>query len=328
MTIAHTNELMVVPVRSIRPCPYQPRVNVSVDLVRQLAASMRAGRHQPLLEVERLSGESAYQIVCGEQRWRAAREAGLDEVLVRVHPALTYLERLQKQYEENHLRADLDVVEEAHLTLLAKTLRDVAVAERLLRDAGEPFVPLDGRVIDSREGFVHHLDELRERLAHRRIRTALSPWRETEKALGISETTRKSRIGILRLDVEVRERVRGMPAEHGIQISRLDDRGRQLELAGRAASLTHDEVETAVRRLRRDPDLSVDDALAVASTEQRELQDPLRFEAQLEGLADLCRQVLRTLDNLRPRVTTEQREEIAAVLFELGRSITGFGSGS
>src|SRR5205807_2538536 len=52
--------------------------------------------------------------VCGEQRWRAARAAGMAEVLVRVHPPLRYLERLEKQREENRLRSDLDPVEEAH----------------------------------------------------------------------------------------------------------------------------------------------------------------------------------------------------------------------
>ena len=55
-----------------------------------------------------------YQIICGEQRWRAAKAAGLLEILVSIHPHLGYLERLEKQYEENRLRADLDVVEEAH----------------------------------------------------------------------------------------------------------------------------------------------------------------------------------------------------------------------
>ena len=74
----------------------------------------------------------SYQIVCGEQRWRAAKAAGLLEILVRIHPHLGYLERLEKQYEENRLRADLDLVEEAHCILLDKTIRDIAVASGMI----------------------------------------------------------------------------------------------------------------------------------------------------------------------------------------------------
>ena len=136
--------LAVVPVDLIEPCPIQPRVNVSVDLVEKLSDSIRSGRHQPLLEVEPAPGHRGrYQIVFGEQRWRAAKAAGLLEILVRVHPHLGYLERLEKQYEENHLRADLDVVEEAHCIVVDKTIRDIAIAEQLLRDSLVPFKPLD-----------------------------------------------------------------------------------------------------------------------------------------------------------------------------------------
>jgi hypothetical protein len=107
--------LAVVPVYQIQPCPIQPRVNFSVDLIEHLSSPMKAGRHQPLLEVEPAPGAPGrYQIVGAEQRWRAARAAGLTEVLVRLNPPLGYLERLEKQYEENRLRADLDPVQEAH----------------------------------------------------------------------------------------------------------------------------------------------------------------------------------------------------------------------
>ena len=105
--------LAIVPVDLIQPCPIQPRVNVSVDFVDKLSGSIKSGRHQPVLEVEPAPGRrGSYQIVCGEQRWRAAKAAGLLEILVRIHPHLGYLERLEKQYEENRLRADLDLVED------------------------------------------------------------------------------------------------------------------------------------------------------------------------------------------------------------------------
>src|SRR5690348_12369563 len=206
--------LAVVPVDLIQPCPIQPRVNVSLDLVGKLSGSMKAGRHQPLLEVEPAPGiPSRYQIIFGEQRWRAAKAAGLLEILVRIHPHLGYLERLEKQYEENRLRADLDLVEEAHCILLDKTIRDIAVAEQLLRDSLVPFQPLDERRILHRQEFTEHLDGLRKLLVKHKTHTVksadgqpiagpLAHWRQTEQALGISESQRKAKVGVLRLAPE------------------------------------------------------------------------------------------------------------------------------
>jgi ParB family chromosome partitioning protein len=93
-------------------------------LVEQLAVSMKAGRHEPLIEVEPLPDQPGrYQIVCGEQRWRAALEARIPSVLVRVLLRLTYVERLRKQLEENRLRASLDPVEASPLAFRARKQR-------------------------------------------------------------------------------------------------------------------------------------------------------------------------------------------------------------
>lgn len=227
---------------------------------------MSAGLHEPLIEVEPAPGQPArYQIACGEQRWRAARQAGKDRVLARVLPPLGYWERFRKQYEENRLRAPLDPVEEARSILAGKVLRDVAVAERLLRDAGVPFEPLESRRITDRDGFHEHLAGLKRLLVEAGVHTVrvggelvcgpLSPWRETEEALGMSEAGRKQKVGILRLPAELQEDVRQLPAEHAIQISRLAGRERHEELIRHAPELTHRQVRDAVERLRRDPEL-------------------------------------------------------------------------
>jgi ParB-like nuclease domain len=104
-----------LPIDRIEPCPIQPRVNVSMDLIADLARSMTAGRHEPLIEIEPIPDRPGrYQIVCGEQRWRAAQQAGRTRIQVSILPRLSYGDRLRKQYEENRLRAALDLVEEAH----------------------------------------------------------------------------------------------------------------------------------------------------------------------------------------------------------------------
>jgi ParB/RepB/Spo0J family partition protein len=331
--------LAVVPVHLIQPCPIQPRVNVSVDFVDKLSDSIKAGRHQPLLEVEPAPGQRGrYQIVCGEQRWRAAKAAGLLEILVRIHPHLGYLERLEKQYEENRLRADLDLVEEAFCILLDKTIRDIAVAEQLLSDSLVPFPPLDERRIIHREEFVEHLDCLRELLVKHKTHTvkgadgksvagSLSPWRESEQALGISESQRKAKLGVLRLGRELLEELRELPAEHAIQISRLPDADHQAELVQRARELTHRQVHRVVDRLLRDPDLDVAKLVETELCGDKEpVVEPLAFDEQLQVLADICRQLVRALRNLGSTVSVDERTTVGDLLACVDAEMTLFRS--
>lgn len=324
--------LALVPVDLIQPCPIQPRVNVSVDLVDKLSGSIKAGRHQPLLEVEPAPGlPGHYQIICGEQRWRAAKAAGLLEIFVLIHPHLGYLERLEKQYEENRLRADLDLVEEAHCIVLDKTIRDIAVAEQLLRDSLVPFQPLDEKWILRRDQFVEHLDLLRTLLVKHKTHTIkgadgkpivgpLSPWRESEQALGISESQRKMKVGVLRLDVEELERVRALPQEHAVQISRLPDKKQRTELIERAPNLTYREVRGAVDRLLSNPRLKVDESLTVDAGPA----EPITFSSRLALIADLCRQLVRVLRNLDPVVSADERATVSELLECLDADATAF----
>ena len=329
--------IAVVPVDLIQPCPIQPRVNVSVDFVDKLSGSIKAGRHQPLLEVEPAPGmRGHYQIVCGEQRWRAAKAAGLLEILVRIHPNLGYLERLEKQYEENRLRADLDLVEEAHCILLDKTIRDIAVAEQLLRDSLVPFQPLDEKRILHREEFVEHLDGLRKLLVRHKTHTVkgpngkpiagpLSPWRESEQALGISESQRKAKLGVLRLAPELLDELHELSAEHAIQISRLQDADQEAELVHRARELTHRQVHRVVDRLLRDPELDVSELVdSELSGDNNKITGPLAFDEQLQVLADLCRQLARMLSNLRSRTGDEDSAQVRGLLADLRCELNAF----
>lgn len=317
------SKLVLVPLDSLEPSAIQPRVNVAADLIAKLAASMKAGRHEPLLEVESISSRpQRFQILCGEQRWRAAREAGLKEVLVRVHPRLGYLERLTKQYEENRLRADLDPVEEGACILAVKTIQDALAAERLLREAHVPFRPLNDKRIERREQFAEHLEELRRLLRLHGIEADwLSRWRDTEKALGISETQRKYKVGILRLDPALQDAVRDLPIEHAMQISRVSDPRRQAELAARAPDLTYREIRHAAERLRRNPKLSVEEALGAPAT-----ATPTRIASDrpMELVADLCRQLTRLMVVVRADPDQERKSAAALALNDLRRSIDEF----
>ena len=66
----------IVPVDHIEPNPEQPRMVFEQDALDELAASIREhGVLQPILV--RPLGPNTYQIVAGERRWRASRQAGL-----------------------------------------------------------------------------------------------------------------------------------------------------------------------------------------------------------------------------------------------------------
>jgi ParB/RepB/Spo0J family partition protein len=291
--------LRMVAIERIRPCPYQPRVNVSVRHVRQLAGSIATGRHNPFLEVEPdPAGGDLFQIVCGEQRWRGAVEAGATHVLVRVLANLRPLQRLEKQYEENRLRRDLEVNEEAHALLMHKPIADARVAEEILAEAGIEHTPLHEKPIRSREDFFAHREEVRRKLLDNRIHLTrggkdvapLSPWRVTERALGISETARKAKLAIL---------------------AQPRDGDRQQPVAEESDPSTED-VGRVVQQEEGAP------------TGGDAGSDVLAFENQMMRLLDISRQLSRLLRNLRPRVSADELRLVSDIASQLHTEFTDF----
>jgi ParB family chromosome partitioning protein len=68
-----------IPVEAIRPNPRQPRQVFDDETLAELTSSIEAvGMLQPV--VVREAGPAEYQLVMGERRWRAARQAGLDRI--------------------------------------------------------------------------------------------------------------------------------------------------------------------------------------------------------------------------------------------------------
>jgi ParB family transcriptional regulator, chromosome partitioning protein len=104
-------ELRELPIELIRPNPRQPRKRFDPDSISTLAESIAAaGVVQPL--IVRPLPDGRHELIAGERRWRAAREAGLEQV-----PALIRDEdepqRLQTALIENVAREDLNPIEEA-----------------------------------------------------------------------------------------------------------------------------------------------------------------------------------------------------------------------
>jgi ParB/RepB/Spo0J family partition protein len=103
----------IVPVDHIEPNPEQPRLAFNQETLDELAASIREhGVLQPILV--RPVGPNTYQLIAGERRWRASRQAGLDSI-----PAL--IEEidddtaLEISIIENLQREDISPLDEASM---------------------------------------------------------------------------------------------------------------------------------------------------------------------------------------------------------------------
>lgn len=95
--------------------PRQPRAAFAPDQLAELVESVRAhGILQPLVVSQRTSesGATSYQLIAGERRLRAARQAGLTRVPVVVRES-TPQGLLELALVENIQRADLNALEEA-----------------------------------------------------------------------------------------------------------------------------------------------------------------------------------------------------------------------
>jgi ParB family chromosome partitioning protein len=103
--------LVDLPIDSIVPNQHQPRVHFDEESLAELAASIREiGVLQPVLV--RPVGDSAFELVAGERRWRAARRAGL-AVIPAIVRNTNDLGLVERALVENLHRQDLTPLEEA-----------------------------------------------------------------------------------------------------------------------------------------------------------------------------------------------------------------------
>jgi ParB family chromosome partitioning protein len=103
-------KIQLVALTNVTPSPLQPRREFDREALEELVDSIRQrGIIQPLI-VRQIN--HTFELIAGERRLRAAREAGLTEVPVIVRQA-SDLEVLELALIENLQRADLNPIEEA-----------------------------------------------------------------------------------------------------------------------------------------------------------------------------------------------------------------------
>jgi ParB family chromosome partitioning protein len=131
--VDQAGDLRDLPVDLIKPNPEQPRTNFDPEALAGLAESIAAtGVVSPLLV--RPLPDGSYELVAGERRWRAARQAGLATVPAVVREQAR-ADRLQAALIENMVREDLNPVEEARAC--AALVEDLGLTkEELARRVG------------------------------------------------------------------------------------------------------------------------------------------------------------------------------------------------
>ena len=121
----------LVNITKVEPNREQPRKNFDEDSLEELAESIKQfGLLQPILVQDR---KDYYEIIAGERRWRAAKKAGLKEILV-IIKNLTQQEIVEISLIENIQREDLNPIEEAlaYKRLLTEfNLKQDEVADRV-----------------------------------------------------------------------------------------------------------------------------------------------------------------------------------------------------
>ncbi|HEU4811809.1 MAG TPA: ParB/RepB/Spo0J family partition protein [Nocardioides sp.] len=125
-----------VPVGQIEPNKVQPRQVFDEDAMAELVHSIReVGLLQPI--VVRRTGVESYELVMGERRWRAARQAGLEAI-----PAIV------RGTEDNDMLRDA-LLENLHRSQL-NPLEEAAAYAQMLEDFGCTHEELSSRIGRSR----------------------------------------------------------------------------------------------------------------------------------------------------------------------------------
>ena len=125
------DQAVMVSINKVEPNKEQPRKHFNEDALLELSESIKQmGIIQPIVVQDR---NSYYEIIAGERRWRAAKQAGLKKIPV-IIKNYTEQEIVEISLIENIQREDLNPIEEAfaYKRLLEEfNLKQDEVAERV-----------------------------------------------------------------------------------------------------------------------------------------------------------------------------------------------------
>ena len=106
-----SQDIRQIPIDRIQPNPNQPRMDFRDETLAELSQSIKkSGILQPILVTP--TTDDHYEIIVGERRWRAAKQAGLTEMPAIIRSA-SDAERFQLALIENIQREDLNPMDQA-----------------------------------------------------------------------------------------------------------------------------------------------------------------------------------------------------------------------
>ncbi len=107
---AKSSDILEIPLNEIRSNPYQPRKNFNEETIKELSDSIKEhGIIEPIIVKKSIKG---YELVAGERRCKAAKEAGLEKIPA-VIKDFSDQEMMEVALIENIQREDLNPIEEA-----------------------------------------------------------------------------------------------------------------------------------------------------------------------------------------------------------------------
>jgi len=170
-----------VPVDAITPNPRQPRQVFDEEAMAELVHSVReVGLLQPV--VVRPTGPSSYELVMGERRWRACRQAGLTSV-----PAIV------RHTQDDQLLRD-GLLENLHRAQL-NPLEEAAAYQQLLEDFGCTHEELAGRIGRSRPQITNTLRLLKlSRTVQRRVAAGVLSAGHARTLLAVADSESQDRL--------------------------------------------------------------------------------------------------------------------------------------
>lgn len=236
-----------LPISAIRPNSLQPRRNFPEAGIKELAASIReVGILQPL--VVRSTG-SGFELIAGERRLRAAKEAGLERIPVLIRQAAED-ESVELALVENLQREDLNPLETA------------GAYQALMDSFGLTKEQLAARLGKSRAAVTNTLrlmqlpDSVRTMLIEGKLTEgharALLGLQDEEQMVAVAEQIQARKLSVRRTEELVREHISGsQQPQHTAQEKR--EQPQQSAEFGEASQQIQDAIElpTRVRALRR-----------------------------------------------------------------------------
>jgi ParB family chromosome partitioning protein len=184
-----------LPIDSIRPNPHQPRREFNEASIAELALSLKStGLIQPII-VRQTDG--GYELIAGERRLRAAKQAGLT-TLPAIVKEVDGFTQAQMALIENIQREDLNAI-------------DRALAYRMLIDQlGLTQNELAGRLGEDRTSIVHFL----------RLLDLIEPVRDMVRSGKLSAGHGKILAGVT--DAKEQERLGKLAIEQGLSVRNLE----------------------------------------------------------------------------------------------------------